>query len=243
MKAVTILLISVAIGLGASGHVSAYGKKQQDRTEADSKRDTSSKPHEILAFAGVKQGDAVLDLLGGDGYYSELIASKVGKNGQVVLHTNQAYLSFVGKNLELRAQRGGLDGVTQLVSEVDELKLGEGKYDLAILVLGYHDFFFTENTWRFPSDLAFPQLRKSLKPGGKLLIIDHSAKQGAGISVVKSLHRIEPAFVKKDIENRGFKFVKESKLLANPSDDQNISVFDPSIRRKADRFVFLFEKQ
>ena len=192
---------------------------------------------------GVKRGDTVLDFLGGDGYYSEILAREVGSKGSVVLHTNKAYLSFVGDNLELRKKRGGLDGVTALVSEVDDLKLGENKYDIAILVLGYHDFFFTENTWSFPSDVAFPQLRKSLKPGGRLLVIDHSARKNAGISVVKSLHRIDPDFVKKDIEGRGFKFLKQSDVLRNTKDDRNVSVFDPSIRRQTDRFVFVFEKQ
>jgi len=45
-----------------------------------------------------------------------------------------------------------------------------------------------------------------------------------------------------DIQKRGFKFVKETDLLRNPADLQEIIVFDPKIRRKTDRFAYLFEK-
>lgn len=88
-----------------------------------------------------------------------------------------------------------------------------------------------------------PQLSRSLKKGGKLLIIDHSSVKGSGVSVARSLHRIEPEFVKTDISQSGFKFVKESMLLRNDQDKMDLVVFDAKIRRKTDRLVYLFEKK
>ncbi len=245
MKSLLVISFSIIIHLSLSNTVVAENNANvtSKRSESDIARDKSSKPHEIMAFLGVKKGDHVLDFLGGAGYYSQLLASEVGPTGKVVLHTNQAYMKFIGKELEQRIASGGLDQVTRLLSEADDLKFGKEQFDSAILVLGYHDFFFLDEGWDFPSDKVIPQLHKALKKGGKLLIIDHSAAIGAGISVTKSLHRIEASFVKNDMLKRGFKFVKESKLLSNDKDPLDIIVFDPKIRRHSDRFVYLFEKK
>ena len=241
MNKVALLSMSLLLSLGLTGLTYA-GDNNENRSESDIKRDISSKPDKILDFLGVKKGDAVLDFLGGAGYYSQLLSTKVGPAGKVVLQNNQAYINFVGKDLNARAAIGGLDSVTRLVSEIDDLKLGVEQFDSAILVLGYHDFFHKDTGWDFPSDKAIPQLLKSLKKGGKFLVIDHSAAKGQGASVTKSLHRIEADFVKKDLLKRGFRLVKESKLLSNPKDSLDIMVFKPEIRRKTDRFVMLFEK-
>ena len=213
------------------------------RSNGDIVRDKTSKPHQILAFSGVKKGDQVLDLLGGNGYYSELLVNIVGSEGEVLLHNNKAYIPFVGKSLTDREDAGGLDKVARLVSESGDLQLGQNKFDLAILVLGYHDFFYHEHNWSFPVDDVMPQLIASLKPRGKFLVIDHSAKTGAGIDDAKTLHRIEDSFVKQDLQKRGFKFIKESQILRNTKDNRDLKVFDQKIRRQTDRFVYLFEKQ
>jgi predicted methyltransferase len=126
------------------------------------------------------------------------------------------------------------------VSEADDLKFGQEQFDYAILVVTYHDFFHKDEGWDFPPAKVIPQLFKSMKKGGKLLVIDHQAAKGAGKSVTKSLHRVEGSFVKQDIINRGFIFVKESSLLENDKDPLDISVFTPEVRRQTDRFVYLF---
>lgn len=214
-----------------------------ERNKADLERDKSSKPKQVLEFAGVKRGDKILDFLGGGGYYSQIIKDLVGKEGEVVLHTNQAYLSFVGEALKKRTEQGGLNGVEQLVSEAEDLKFGKQQFDLVLLVLGYHDFFFTQDGWDFPSDKVMPQILSALKPGGKLLIIDHASLPERGVQDAKSLHRIDERFVKKDLESRGFKFVKESDILRNPNDKRDTSVFTKENRRKTDRFLQLYIKQ
>lgn len=60
--------------------------------------------------------------------------------------------------------------------------------------------------------------------------------------IVGPLHRIDPALVRRILEEAGFEFVGESDVLRNPDDDLSLSPFDDSIRRKTDRFVFLFKK-
>lgn len=212
------------------------------RSEDDIQQDSGRKPAQVIDFVGVKKGDKVLDLLAGGGYYSELLSRVVGDKGEVTLQIPKAYLKYAEKSLKVRLANDRLKNVTYLLSEADNLKLSENTYDSAFLVLGFHDMFFKEDSWNFTADEVMPQVLKSLKKGGKLLVIDHDAADNSGIRDVKTLHRIDSEFVKADIEKRGFKLVKTSKILENNADDHSKVVFVPELRRKTDRFVMLFEK-
>jgi len=212
------------------------------RSKADMQQDSARKPVEVINFAQVKKGDKVLDLLAGGGYYSELLSRAVGDKGAVTLQIPKAYLKYAKKALDVRLANERLKNVNYLLSEAEDLKLTDNTYDSAFLVLGFHDMFFQEDGWNFTADEVMPQVLKSLKKGGKLLVIDHDAAEKSGIRDVKSLHRIDSAFVKTDLEKRGFKLVKTSKLLENPADNHSKLVFAPELRRKTDRFVMLFEK-
>jgi predicted methyltransferase len=81
-----------------------------------------------------------------------------------------------------------------------------------------------------------------LKPGGSYAIVDHAAAVGAGASVAPSLHRIEPASVRQEVEAAGFVLDAQSDLLANYDDPHAIKVFDPSIKGRTDRFAYRFMK-
>ena len=222
--------------------VSAASLVLQGRSQSDLSRDKFSKPAEIIEFAGVKTGQSVLDLLGGGGYYSELLSQAVGSEGRVVLHNNQAYVPYIGKELEERLGNNRLKNVTRLMSEANSLKLGENQFDIIFLVLGYHDFYVEDKSWKVPADVVIPQVHQSLKAGGKLLVVDHNAVKGSGASLSQVYHRIEDEFVKMDLEKRGFKLQKRSSILVNEKDPLDISVFKPDIRRKTSRFIMLFEK-
>ena len=80
----------------------------------------------------------------------------------------------------------------------------------------------------------------ALKPGGFLIIADHSAKAGDGISVAKTLHRIEESVVRQEIEAAGFKLVEEANFLRNPADPREAAVFRPQIPN--DEFVLKYQK-
>jgi predicted methyltransferase len=236
----TLLLSTLALAVTP---VFSASLDLSNRNKEDIAQDSARKPAEVIEFAGVKAGDKVLDLLGGGGYYSELLSRVVGEKGEVVLQIPQAYLKYVGKELDMRLADNRLANVSKLLSESSDLKLGENRFDNVFLVLGYHDMFFTEDGWDFRADIVIPQVIKSLKAGGKLLIIDHNTGSGRGIEDTKTLHRIEKSFTVSDLEKRGFKLLKESALLENKTDDHSLIVFDPKVRRKTDRFMLLFEKK
>ena len=234
LSTITLLAFSVPL---LAGSLDLSG-----RSDDDIQQDSGRKPAQVIDFVGVKKGDKVLDLLAGGGYYSELLSRVVGNKGEVTLQIPKAYLKYAEKSLKVRLANDRLKNVTYLLSEADNLKLSENTYDSAFLVLGFHDMFFKEDSWNFTADEVMPQVVKSLKKGGKLLVIDHDAADNSGIRDVKTLHRIDSEFVKADIEKRGFKLVKTSKILENNADDHSKVVFVPELRRKTDRFVMLFEK-
>jgi predicted methyltransferase len=73
-------------------------------------------------------------------------------------------------------------------------------------------------------------------------VLDHSAENGSGIRDTDTLHRIDEAVVKKEVEAAGFKFVGESNVLRNKNDARTLKVFDKEIRGHTDQFILKFRK-
>jgi predicted methyltransferase len=82
----------------------------------------------------------------------------------------------------------------------------------------------------------------ALKPGGTFIVIDHAAEAGSGVRDTSTLHRIDEATVKQEVESVGFKFVGESVVLHNPADSHSAKVFDGSVKGHTDQFMLKFRK-
>ena len=234
-----VVLAAAALAVSAGGVILDNGQ----RSEADLQRDRTSKPAAIIAFSGVKTGMVIGDVLGGGGYYSELLSQAVGKAGKVYLHNNQAYMPYVGKELNARLAGGRLPNVIRHDREVTELAFADNSLDMIFFVMGYHDMYHESDNWRIDPPHFLSQLHKALKPGGRLLVIDHAAPLGSKTQHAQELHRIDENYVKAELAAQGFRFLKASELLRNPDDNRLISPFTPAIRRQTDRFVLLFAKE
>jgi len=214
------------------------------RPESDRARDAGRKPAEVLAFLGIEPGMNVLDMFTGAGYYAEIIASVVGEEGKVIAHSNEAYLGFVGNAFEEKFGSGRLTNVDVLMAENNKLSLATNSLDAVMLVLSFHDLYHSdaENGWPPIDAPAFlAELRKGLKPGGFVAIIDHYAEAGAPAETGDTVHRIDPAIAIAEMEAAGFILDGQSDLLRNPDDDLTKSVFAPEIRGKTDRFIMRFK--
>jgi predicted methyltransferase len=217
-----------------------------ERSAKDRERDAHDKPAEFLTFAGVKPGMKVADFFGGGGYWSELISRAVGPTGSVTLVNNPGYFYFSQEGLKERFANDRLKAVKRRAVETGNLDLGSAQYDLILIFMGYHDLYWIDeaNGWpKIDAGKVLDQLNRALKPGGKLLVVDHAAKEGTGSSAAQDLHRIEEAFTKKDITAHGFKLEKEWPGYRNSTDDHSLEVFDKAIRGKTDRFTHLYTKQ
>jgi len=211
------------------------------RPAADRDRDAERKPAEMLAFAGVKPGMVVIDLLPGGGYFTRLFSTAVGPTGKVM-----GYMPD-----EMYAGRpSALDRVKAIAAEpghgnvqaLHDPALAPGPANIADIVWtsqNYHDLHNVPGL-----DLvAFNKVLYGIvRPGGVYIVLDHSAPEGSGVSDTQTLHRIDAATVRKEVEAAGFVFDGESKVLANPADPRTAKVFDPSIRGHTDQFILRFRK-
>ncbi|MGI9290822.1 MAG: class I SAM-dependent methyltransferase, partial [Gammaproteobacteria bacterium] len=115
----------------------------------------------------------------------------------------------------------------------------------ALMVMSFHDLYYfnPERGWgNTDVGLFLGQLHEALKPGGRLVVVDHAAFTGTGKSAAQDVHRIDEQFAREQIESAGFEFVTESDALRNPDDDKTQMVFDKSVRGTTDRFVLVFER-
>ncbi|HET8613656.1 MAG TPA: methyltransferase [Sphingomonas sp.] len=198
---------------------------------------------EILAFAGVKPGDKVIDLIPGSAYWTRLFAKAVGPKGHVYGIWPAPYAAEAKKDVQAyKALAGSKDylNVSMAIEPAAVLNAPE-KVDIVFTSQNYHDY-----PDRFMGHIDPSVLNKAvfaaLKPGGTYIVIDHAAPAGSGMSDTDTLHRIDPAIVKKQVTAAGFRFVGASDLLRNPADDHSKKVFDKSIRGHTDQFIFKFRK-
>ncbi|MEX0733009.1 MAG: methyltransferase domain-containing protein [Steroidobacteraceae bacterium] len=217
-----------------------------ERSDKDRERDAREKPAELMAFTGVKPGMKVADVFGGGGYWTELFARAVGPSGSVTLVNNSPYWNLGKDDLETRFTDSRLKNARPRVVETRALDLGSGQYDLIVIFMSYHDLYWVEEEGGWPAidaDGFLKQLHAALKPGGRLLIVDHSAKAGSGKAPAQELHRIDEAFAKQDITSHGFELEKIWDGYRNPGDDLSKNVFDPAVRGKTDRFTQLYRRR
>jgi predicted methyltransferase len=228
----------------AADSVYATAVATAGRSDKDRERDQRDKPAEVLELAGFKPGMRIADIFGAGGYYSELLSYLVGPHGRVLLVNDPAYAAFAAEDLAVRFKGGRLPEIARLVVPNEDLNLGHGTLDGALIVMSYHDVYYQDKD-KFPRiDAAtfLGQIHAALKPGAMFLVVDHSAVAGSGSAPAQTLHRIDEKFAIHDLESRGFKLVKTWDGLRNPADDRKLLVFDPAIRGKTDRFVHVYQR-
>jgi len=246
----TALLIAVvALPIAASSAPAPRVPAYVARAAADPARkaqaadDARRHGPEIVAFAGLKPGGKVLDLIPGAAYWTRLFAKTVGPRGHVYGVWPKAYADEAHQNVvdyEALGHSADFANVSGSVEPTDQLTVPV-RVDLVFTAQNYHDY-----PDKFMGNLDPSVFNKAafaaLKPGGVLLIIDHAAKAGSGMRDTDTLHRIDPAIVRRQVVAAGFRFVGESRLLANPADDHSKGVFDKSIRGHTDQFIYKFVK-
>jgi predicted methyltransferase len=115
-------------------------------------------------------------------------------------------------------------------------ELANGRLDLVTLMFNYHDLGFLGVDRARMNEAVF----KALKPGGVYVIADHSGRPGTGISESGTLHRIEEAFLRREVEAAGFKLAAEGNFLRNANDPRDKNTPDPP--QPKDEFVLKFVK-
>jgi predicted methyltransferase len=210
------------------------------RPAADKDRDEARKPADMIAFAGMKPGQAVLEILPGGGYFTRIFSKVLGSKG----HLFTAVPDTEATGAEPAASQIATDADYSNVTVIPLTAAGMKSLrpvDIVWTSQNYHDLHLSH----VHVDVAAldRQWFAALKPGGVVVIVDHAALPGApATQTADSLHRIDPAIVRAEMQAAGFVFDGESDVLRNPSDLHAVTVFDPTVRGRTDQFVYRFKK-
>lgn len=207
-----------------------------DRSDADRQTDKRRDPVKLLTFTGVKPGMTVLDLGAGGGYSTELMARAVGPTGKVYAQDQEPVNQRADQAFEARLKTPAMKNVVRSLRNYNDPAPPEAKFDLITFFFAYHD------TTYMPVDRAGmdQKLFEILKPGGILVIADHSAKPEDGATVGKKYHRIAEDTVKQEVEAAGFKLIDHADFLRHPEDTRDFIIFRSKV--PIDEFVLKFQK-
>ena len=201
-----------------------------ERPENERAMDAVRKPHEVLAFYGVKSGDKAADIWAARGYYTAILSQVVGLQGLVyTVNPNSR------PEINDRWKKPAYANVRVADGPLDKLALPQdGSLDFVLIHLNYHDL---------APDVRMAMNKRivaALKRGGTYGVVDHSAKDGSGNEATKTLHRIDKALVVKEVTGSGFTLAREGNMLRKPEDTRDFNV--NKVRDKDDRFVLAFQK-
>ncbi len=228
-----------------------------DRRPADLTNDIRRKPDQMLAFIGLRPGMVALDLFAAGGYTTELIARAVGPTGRVYGQNRprdpnrpvpgpaaaEGAAAPAGPpspavTLAERATNPAVNIVPVVRSFENPVpdEAASNGLDLVTLMFNYHDLGWL-GVDRAQMNRA---VYAALKPGGMYVIADHAGRPGTGISESGTLHRIEPAFLREEVEAAGFRLADEGNFLRNPNDPRDRNTPEPP--QPKDDFVLKFVK-
>lgn len=243
LAATAALALSAGMAEAAPSAAVTAAVADKGRPEADTALDAARKPAEMLEFAGVKPGQTVVDLIPGGGYFTRVFAKAVGPKGTVyAVGGPPRPSSDPAKPAPTPAQ--DLLAADPAYGNIRSIHVGftalawPAKADVVWTAQNYHD---VKNIKEVDIAAFNKAVYDGLKPGGVYVILDHVANADTP-NATSTVHRIDPAIVRAEVEAAGFKYDGESSAVRNPADDHTKNVFDPSLRRHTDQFVYKFRK-
>jgi predicted methyltransferase len=254
------VLVLVSAGLSSASVLAAEidaaavrtAMSEEGRLPDDLARDSRSKPEAVIPLLHIEAGATVVDIFGSGGYYSELLASAVGAEGEVWLHNNDGFEAWGINGLRDRFDKRDPGNINRHTRSGINLDLGEETMDAAIIVMALHDIYVIPKRYNgeeyvpvgSPANATYflEQIYTALKPGSRFVVVEHAGDASMESEEVFDLHRMIEVRARNEVENVGFHFIESSDALRNPKDDRSMIVFDSDIKGQTDRFVLSFEK-
>jgi predicted methyltransferase len=237
-NSIAYFMLALVMPLGALAAAPSHAQDYRsllaapDRTDADRQNDQKRQAEKLLTFIAPKPGWRVLDMAAGAGYSTELMARAVAPGGRVFAQNDKP-----SEKLAARMKTSAMANASEVILPFDNLSDPQlHDLDLVTFFFGYHDTTFMPVD-REKMDKA---LFDALKPGGLLVVADHSARPEDGATVGKTLHRIAEKTLREEIERAGFEFVADADFLRHPEDTRTNIVFkNPTAN---DEFVLKFRR-
>ncbi len=201
---------------------------------------------DVLKFTGALPGMTIVEMEAGDGFYTELFASVVGQDGKVYQQNPAQFDAYLGTSVEDRGHIERYGNIEYIKTPFDAMGVEDSSADIVTWFLGPHELWFVPDGAEMglfgEPEATFTEIARTLKDGGTFVALDHMAPPGAPATTGGDTHRIDKAIIIEMAQAAGLKLIGESDILANPEDDLTVNVFDPSVRRKTDRFLLKFQK-
>ncbi|WIY67984.1 methyltransferase [Aquidulcibacter paucihalophilus] len=213
---------------------------EPSRPADDRARDEARHTAETLAFADVRPGQKIADMIIGGGYFTRVFSAAVGPRGRVTAWQPAEFIAFQASYGDSLTAVDGLANVDGIRSPIAAPEFPNG-LDLVFTAQNYHDLHLSIA----PADTASrvnAAVFQALKPGGLYVVVDHHAVAGSPLTASNTVHRIDIEAVKREVLAAGFVLDGESNLLANAADPLTANVFDGSIRGRTSQFMLRFRK-
>jgi predicted methyltransferase len=239
------LLLAFAPAAGAADLPApiAVAVADSHRPPEDVAADALRKPAALMAFAGAKPGETIVDYIPGTGYFTRIFSKIAGAGGHVFAVLPNEYAKVDPESvmaLDALSAEPAYANVSVIRQPAASFAV-PAPADLIWTSQNYHDLH--DKFMGSPDVAAIDKaLFAALKPGGVLVVEDHVAEAGSGLRDTDTLHRIDPATIKSELAGAGFVFDGESTILRNPADNHTLKVFDKSIRGHTDQVVYRFSK-
>lgn len=165
----------------------------------DPGRDTWQKPHEVIDSLALEPDVLVADIGARTGYFVMRLAHRLGKERVYAVDLETQML----KHLAARAQKEGLKNLIAVQGAPGDARLPD-KVDLALLVDVYHHIDKRE--------AYFGRLAGSLRPGGRVAIIEFNADSKVGPSPSE---RVSAEKVTAEMARAGYRLARRHQFLPN----------------------------
>jgi len=222
------------------------------RKPGNAARDGSRHPQETLELFGLKPNQSVLEYGPGEGWYTELLAPVLAKNGKLyITETDPNGPTDQRSTFYGLSTKSFLDKLPELYGKVEPTLIDskapklpfDNKLDLVILARSLHGMY---NSKQLGPWLA--EFHHALKPKGVLGIEQHRAAAGQNPDETSKKGYLPEAFVIEQVEKAGFKLVTRSEINANPKDTKDypegVWSLPPTLRegeKNRDRYVAIGE--
>lgn len=233
MKSIIVSLLAIVFSTTAfAGNATfaqqvAMGMQGDHRSESNKARDQYRHPAETLAFFGIKDGDTVMEIWPGGGWYTEILAPAMRDHGKLIIATwdpavegQPSYRYDLPKRMEetFKKHPEVYDQVEfEYFSPPESPSLGEaGSLDAIVTFRNTHGWISAGQA----QDI-FNEFARVLKPGGILGVVQHRAEEGADPAVSAKQGYVSEAAVREIAANAGFEFIDSSEINANPKDSKD----------------------
>lgn len=221
------------IPAGTPAHIRA-AVESASRPAEDRERDTNRRPAEVLALSMIEPGDHVIELGSFGNYYTRMLISAVGSDGQVDMIDMPQSERFGGEGGRAMDEMYANASYTLVDYDVADFP---ADVDVVYIVNHYHDM----RPWEADTGTLNSKVYDALRSGGRYVVIDHKGPDGSGWDAVET-HRIGVEVIVEEVAAAGFELEVDSDLLSHPEDDRMTMIFSPEIRGMTDRAVYVFRK-